>query len=63
MGLYGLVALVLLAASVSAMDQFSSEVGLTYGSLVRIISPNSGYMYISLNAASTPTTSFSAEAV
>jgi hypothetical protein len=62
MGLAGLVALILLATSASAMNQFGSEVGLTYGSVIRIISPITGYMYATLNAEFIPMTSSSEEA-
>jgi hypothetical protein len=44
------------------MNQFGSEVGLTYGSVIRIISPITGYMYATLNAEFIPMTSSSEEA-
>ncbi len=51
----------LLAACVTAMDQFSSEVGVTFGSLVRLISPHTGFMYLSHHPVSIPTISSSEE--
>jgi hypothetical protein len=55
------VALMLLAACVTAMDQFGSEVGVTFGSVVRLISPHTGFMYLCHHPASIPTISSLAE--
>lgn len=62
MGLGGLLALMLLVGCVWGMEQFGNEVGVTFGSVVRLISPHSGFMYLSLNLAFTHTTSSSEEA-
>lgn len=53
--------IMLLAACAKAMDQFGSEVGVTFGSVVRIISPQSGFMYALHHLVSTPTISSSEE--
>jgi hypothetical protein len=47
--------IMLLAACARAMDQFGSNVGVTFGSVVRIISPQTGFMYILYHLVSTPT--------
>lgn len=53
------VTIMLLAACARAMDQFGSEVGVTFGSVIRIISPLSDFMYVSHHIVSTLTISSS----
>lgn len=63
MGLAGFFLIILLATYASSMDHFGNDVGLTFGSVVRLISPHTGFMYASFHIAFIPTIFSSAEAV
>lgn len=55
--------LFLLATYASSMDLFGNDVGLTFGSVVRLISPHTGFMYASFHTVFIPTIFSSAEVV
>ena len=49
MQLHSATIFAILAISCLSMNQFSSEVAVNYGSVVRIINPSNGYMYYRYN--------------
>ena len=56
-----IVSLLLLLVLTLGMEQFGSDVAVTYGSIVRIVNPLTAYMYPPCHLVCTRTMSSSAE--